>query len=109
MNGLEIVGLACVDATFRKQLFENVDVIINLNRADLTWAEEEGLRRITNRYRPQKPSAAAQSTQSNGPAPATGDPNPLPEDMAKVGEDIYMMCPTVPCPWPDSFTQNKQK
>lgn len=110
MNALEILGLACVDATFRKQMFENVEVIIALNRADLTWAEEEGLRRITKKTFRRRQAAEAHAAMAPGEASANAPevPNPLPQDLAKVGEDIDMMCPTVPCPWPDSFTQNRK-
>ncbi len=111
MNALEIVGLACVDRPFRRQLFENVDAVILANRTDLTWAEEEGLRRITKPHRPKRMAMAMKSAEAAGEGDAEGSDgsNDLPDAMEKVGEAIEMMCPVVPCAWPDSFTQNRAK
>jgi hypothetical protein len=109
MNALEILGLACVDRVFREQLFKNVEAVIVLNRTDLTWAEEEGLRRITrSRFTKRKAKALSMAGEQSA---ATGavegeEASTLKDDLEKVGDTIDMMCPTVPCAWPDSFTQN---
>jgi hypothetical protein len=105
MNALEILGVACVDAIFRKRLFSDVEGIIKENRADLTWAEEAGLRRITGKYRP-RPKKGAAASLSNGPLEGE-DPNTLEDELEDVEEAISRMCPEEPCPWPKYFTQNK--
>ena len=106
MNGLEILGVACVDATFRKRLFADVEGIIKENRADLTWAEEAGLRRITKSHRPRKAQSAS---LSNGPLEGQEEPNTLEKELADVGAAIARMCPEEPCPWPEYFQQNPTK
>lgn len=104
MNAIEILGLACVDKKFRELLFtkEGLTDIIAANRTDLTWAEEAGLRRITQRYYPPKKGAAG--TTSNGPLDADSEP-PLKEELEDVGKAIAKMCPEDPCPWPMYFVQ----
>jgi hypothetical protein len=105
MNALEILGVACVDARFRKRLFADVEGVIKDNRADLTWAEEAGLRRITGKFRPPRPKASTASL-SNGPLePSKEEPNTLEDELADVGVAIAKMCPEEPCPWPAYFTQ----
>lgn len=109
MNGLEILGLACVDATFRTRLFGDVESIIKEN-TDLTWAEEAGLRRITGKtYRPRQ-SKGDKAALANGPLePGKEMPNTLEGELAEVGANIARMCPEEPCPWPDFYTQTKPK
>jgi hypothetical protein len=110
MNAIEILGLACVDRKFRDVLFAKVEAVILANRVDLTWAEEEGLRRITSDYlKVRKPAAAAKSDTSAESAPAGFDeqPNNLKKELEDVGNAIAnMWCPEAPCPWPTYFTQN---
>lgn len=107
MNALEILGLACVDKTFRKRLFSDVKSVIADNRADLTWAEEEGLKRITQPHCPPRKPDAAKSSLSNGPV-APQEPNTLAAELEDVGNAVMKMCPEAPCPWPTYFTQNEK-
>jgi hypothetical protein len=113
MNAIEILGLACVDAKFRRKLFENVESVIGDNKVDLTWAEESGLRRITrNPMRVRKDGkphttealALLTSPESDG----AEAPNDLEKELKDVGDVIMSMwCPEVPCAWPSAFIQNK--
>jgi hypothetical protein len=106
MNAIEILGLACVDKKFRDRLFteQGLKEIIFANRTDLTWAEEEGLIRITAGCYPVKKGMA---TTSNGPMdPDSGEP-PLKKELEDVGDAIARMCPEDPCPWPKFFTQQE--
>ena len=115
MNAIEILGLACVDAKFRRLLFENVDVVIEGNKVDLTWAEEAGLRRITGKRvkvrkdgKPHMKEAGLAATSDA--SESTEQDNGLEKELEDVGNAIAMMwCPEVPCAWPSAFIQNKPK
>ena len=106
MNAFEILGLACVDKGFRERLFtpQGLTGIIAANRSDLSWAEEEGLIRITRGRYPAKKNLA---TTSNGPMNPDSGEAPLKKELEDVGNAIMRMCPEDPCPWPTYFTEDK--
>ena len=113
MNAIEIVGLACLDAKFRRKLFENVETVILDNKVDLTWAEESGLRRITRHPAKVRKDGKAHTVEAlaltaSDASDAIDQPNTLEKEMEDVGNAVMMMwCPEAPCAWPSAFIQNK--
>jgi hypothetical protein len=99
MKALEILGLACVDETFRDRLFNDTAAVIEENRGDLAQREIDGLNRITqNRYRVR---AGAPRLASMGDVGDDGTvENALGRLMGDVARAIANMCPDPPCPWP---------
>jgi hypothetical protein len=95
-----------VDRKFRDLLFAKVDAVIQANKVDLTWAEEEGLRRITtDRVKVRKAAAALKiGASADGYDEQSND---LKKELEDVGNAIAnMWCPEAPCPWPTYFTEN---